>query len=99
MRNIKFVTNGLSIPTELELEIDGEIRVTYKRIDSGFEFVVWESDTEKALEVVNDIISQIKYEHDEPEHGVSWRTESIGITATADWYVVIEWKYRVRDSY
>lgn len=99
MRDIKFVTNGLSIPTELELEIDGEMRVTYKRIDGGFEFVVWEADTEKALEAVNDIIAQIKWEHDEPEHGVSWRTTSIEITATADWYVVIEWKYRVRDSY
>ena len=100
MRSIKFITNGCTIPTSLELEVDGETRVSYERIDGGFKFVVWgEVDSDKALEIVNDIVQKIKDEHDEPEHGVSWRTISIGITTIADWYYVIEWKYRVRDSY
>ena len=99
MRSIKFITNGYTIPTSLELEVDGETRVSYERIDGGFKFVVWETDSDKALEIVNDIVQKIKDEHDESEHGVSWRTISIDITATADWYCTIEWKYRVRDSY
>ena len=99
MRSIKFITNGYTIPTSLELEVDGETRVSYERIDGGFKFVVWETDNDKAFEIVNDIVQKIKDEHDESEHGVSWRTISIGITVTTDWYSIIEWKYRVRDSY
>lgn len=99
MRDIKFfVPTGRTIPTSLELDVD-DTRVSYERIDGGFKFVVWEADTDKALDIVRDIVERIKFEHDEPEHGVSWRTVSIGIVDTADWYVVIEWKYRVRDSY
>jgi len=99
MRSIKFITNGYTIPTSLELEVDDETSVSYERIDGGFKFVVWETDSDKALEIVNDIVQKIKDEHDDQKHGVSWRTLSIVITETATWYCVIEWKYRVRDSY
>lgn len=99
MRDIKFVTYGETIPTSLHLKVDDEITVTYGRIEGGFEFAVWDVDADTALEIVNDIVMKIKFEHDEPQHGISWETVSINITRAEAWCTVIEWKYRVRDSY
>ena len=97
MSEIIFKTKGYKVPIVLEVEVDGE-SVTYKMVDGGIRFVVWISDTKKALSIVNEIISQIKAERDDPMHGVSWRTISLEVTAEAAWYVCVDWKYYVRDA-
>lgn len=97
MSKIIFQTKGYKVPLILEVEVDGET-VTYNKVDDGIHFTVWQGNTEKALSIVNEIISQIKAEHDDPKHGVSWRTISVEVTAETTWYVCIEWKYYVRDA-
>ena len=73
-------------------------QVTYNKVDGGIHFTVWQGDTVKALSIVNEIISQIKAEHDDQKHGVSWRTISVEVTAETTWYVCVDWKYYVRDA-
>lgn len=97
MSDIKFVTKGYKVPLILELDVDGTI-VTYRKDDGIIHFTVWVEDTEKALSIVNEVIKQIKLEHDDVKHGVSWRTISIEITAEAGWYICVDWKYYVRDA-
>ena len=97
MSDIKFVTKGYKVPLILELEVDGT-NVTYRTDDGTIHFTIWVGDTEKALSIVNEIIKQIKLEHDDAKHGVSWRTLSIEITAETDWYTCVDWKYYVRDA-
>lgn len=97
MSDIKFITKGYKVPLILELEVDG-INVTYRQDDGAIRFTVWVGDTEKALSIVNEIIKQIKLEHDDAKHGVSWRTLAIEITAETDWYTCAVWKYYVRDA-
>lgn len=97
MSDIKFITKGYKVPLILELEVDGT-NVTYRQADGAIHFTVWVGDAEKALFIVNEIIKQIKLEHDDAKHGVSWRTLSIEITAETDWYTCAVWKYYVRDA-
>lgn len=97
MSDIKFVTKGYKVPLILELEVDGT-NVTYRQADGAINFTVWVGDAEKALSIVNEIIKQIKLEHDDAKHGVSWRTLAIEITAETDWYTCAVWKYYVRDA-
>lgn len=97
MSEIIFKTKGYKVPLILEVEVDGEA-VTYKTVGGSIHFTVWQGDTEKALSIVHEIISQIKAEHDDPKHGVSWRTVSVEVTAETDWYVCVDWKYYVRDA-
>lgn len=97
MSDIKFITKGYKVPLILELEVDGT-NVTYRQADGAIYFTVWVGDTEKALSIVNEIIKQIKLEHDDAKHGVSWRTLAIEITAETDWYTCAVWKYYVRDA-
>ena len=97
MSEIIFKTKGYKVPLIFEVEVDGEV-VNYNTVDGGIHFTVWQGDTEKALSIVHEIISQIKAEHDGPKHGVSWRTISIEVTAETDWYVCVDWKYYVRDA-
>jgi len=87
------------IPTDLWLMV-GDVNVQYERICKGFRFEVYESDAEKAKEIVDKIIEQMLIDHDEPQHGVSWRTVSLEETeSVCDEMHVYEWHYRVRDSY
>lgn len=97
---IKFYyPDNLTIPTDLRLKV-GDIYVEYERIPGGFKFIIDVTDEDIAMAVVERIIDQMKYEHSEPEHGISWRTISVAVTSdTNSIYTVIEWKYRVRDSY
>ena len=97
MSEIIFKTKGYKVPLIFEVEVGGET-VTYNTVDGGIHFTVWRGDTEKALSIVNKIIAQIKAEHDDPMHGVSWRTVSIEVTAETDWYVCVDWNYYVRDA-
>ena len=76
MSDIKFITKGYKVPLILELEVDGT-NVTYRQDDGAIRFTVWVGDAEKALSIVNEIIKQIKLEHDDAKHGVSWRTLAI----------------------
>ena len=102
MVNIKFyIPKDETIPTDLRLYV-GENYITYERIKNGFLFKTLIDDEDKAMEVVGLVVDRIKYEHDEPQHGVSWRTVSLAVVPQDDRYKIgvwVEWKYRVRDSY
>lgn len=100
MSDIKFyIPKDETIPTVLRLKVD-DVDVTYRRVENGFEFTISVDSDDKALKIANEIISKMKLEHDEPQHGVSWRTVSVVIIPTRlDFERVVLWKYRVRDSY
>lgn len=102
MSEIKFyIPNDITIPTKLCLYV-GDVYVTYERTKGGFTFHILLDDEEKAMEVAKEIVQKMKREHDEPQHGVSWRTVSLRVIPQEDRYKIgtlIEWKYRVRDSY
>ena len=96
-----YIPKNETIPTDLRLLVDN-IYVTYERIVNGFRFIVSTEDEDFANKIVGEIIAKIKEEHEEPEHGVSWRTVSIETVPQDERYklgTIIEWKYRVRDSY
>lgn len=96
-----YIPAGEKIPTDLRLYV-GDVYVTYERIRGGFAFRVLLDDEEKAMETVKKIIQQMKNDHDESQHGVSWRTISLEVIPQDKRYKIdtlIEWKYRVRDSY
>lgn len=97
--NIKFLQDN-KIPLVLALDVDGT-RVYYNRKTGScsFEFIVEFATEEKAMEIVKEVIQVIKSEHEEPHHGVTWRTVSLEVTEVSERYdyVVITWKYRVRD--
>lgn len=98
--NIEFyIPKDVKIPTDLRLKVD-DIYVYYERIKGGFRFHVYVDSDEKALEIVKAIAEQMILDHDESQHGVSWRTVSIEIAEDTWWFKrIIDWKYRVRDSY
>ena len=102
MSDIRFyVPESESIPTDLRLYVD-DVYVIYERINCGFVFSVSLDDEEVAMRVVEEIISKIKAEHDEAQHGVTWVTQSIKVIPQDERYRVttkVEWKFRVRDSY
>lgn len=96
-----YIPKSETIPTELRLCV-GDVYVTYERTDFGFLFEVLLDDWEKALNIVKKIIRKIEAEHDEPEHGISWRTVSLNVVPKVERWQVgtkIEWEYRIRDSY
>lgn len=100
MSNIKFyIPKGQTIPLTLWLNVDG-IEVIYSKVDNGYEFSVWYVDKEKAMEVVQEIIKQIKLEQDDLKNGVVWVTTSLEITNVNErlGYVTILWKYCMRDT-
>lgn len=101
MSDIRFyIPENESIPTALRLKVD-DVDVTYRKIDSGgFEFVIDVDSDEKAMDIGNRIIEIMKSEHDESQHGVSWRTVSVSLIPLPwDFQRIVLWKYRVRDSY
>ena len=100
MSDIQFyIPEDESIPTSLRLKVD-DVDVTYRRVDGGFEFVIDVGSDEKAMDIANRIIEIMKSEHDESQHGVSWRTISVALIPSPwDFQRIILWKYRVRDSY
>ena len=96
-----YIPNDETIPTDLRLYVD-DIYVTYERTNGGFIFHISLDDEEKAMEVAKEIVQKMIREHDESQHGVSWRTVSLQVIPQEDRYKIdtlIEWKYRVRDSY
>lgn len=102
MSDIRFyIPNGETIPTDLRLYVD-DVYVEYERIIGGFLFHISLDDEEKAMEVAKAIVQKMIMEHDESQHGVSWRTVSLEIIPQEERYkidTIVEWKYRVRDSY
>ena len=102
MSEIRFyIPKDETIPTDLRLYVDDNY-VKYERIDGGFRFRTLLDDENKAMKIVEQIVAKMKREHDEPEHGVSWRTVELNIVPQEDRYnigTIIDWKYRVRDSY
>lgn len=96
-----YISKGETIPTDLRLKVDGN-QIEYERVKNGFLFKTLIDDEEEALEIVSEIVKQIKREHDEPEHGISWRTVSLSVVPQEDRYKIgtwVRWEYRVRDSY
>jgi len=54
------------------------------------------------MEIAKKIIHQMIMDHDESQHGVSWRTVAILVVPQEEickFGTIIDWKYRVRDSY
>lgn len=102
MDDIRFyIPEGETVPTDLRL-MAGDVPVTYERIYSGFRFRIYEDDEQKALEIAERITQVMRSEHADHKHGVSWRTESLRIVRQEERYrsgTVVDWKYRVRDSY
>ena len=102
MSNIRFyIPNDETIPTALRLYV-GDVYVEYERIEGGFRFLTYFENEEEAMSVVKEIVNQMIWEHDESEHGVSWRTISLEVVTQDERYklgTTIDWKYRVRDSY
>ena len=96
-----FIPKCETVPTDLRLYVD-DVYVMYERIDGGFAFSIMLDDEAEAMEVAKKIVSRMIYEHDEPQHGVSWRTISLEVIPKNERYrigTLIHWKYRVRDSY
>lgn len=102
MSEIRFyIPEGETIPTDLRVYVD-DVYVDYKRIKGGFRFRTLLDDEDRALEIVGEIAQTMISEHNESEHGVSWRTVSLEVVPQEERYklgTVIDWKYRVRDSY
>jgi len=102
MSQIRFyIPEGETIPTDLCLYVD-DVYVKYERIRGGFRFYISLEDEKEAIDVVKEIVQKMKLEHDESQHGVSWRTVSLEVIPQEERYkmgTIIEWKYRVRDSY
>ena len=100
--DIKFyIPKDETIPTDLRLYCD-DVYVKYERINNGFRFYISEDDEEKAMQIASAIVDQMKCEHNEPQHGVSWQTVSLEVIPQNERYkigTIIEWQYRVRDSY
>lgn len=102
MSDIRFyIPKDETIPTDLCLYV-GDVYVTYKRIQGGFRFHILLDDEVEAMEIAKKIIHQMIMDHDESQHGVSWRTVAILVVPQEGRYkfgTIIDWKYRVRDSY
>ena len=103
MSEIKFyIPKSETIPTDLRLYVD-DTYVKYKRILGGFRFFVLTLDEAEALRIVEEITKKIKYEHEEPQHGISWVTVSLELAEQEEeryrTNTIVDWKYRVRDSY
>ena len=98
------VYNYETVPTELRAMVD-DVLITYKRTCSapypGFRMIV-ENDTskEKAEKVARVLIDRIIDDHNESEHGVSWKLMSFDYMGrdTLDRREFAAY-YRVRDSY
>ena len=93
----------LCVPKSVEKDVFvDDVYVTYRRIENGFLFIISLKDEEEAMRIAKDIVRVIKEDHDEPQHGVSWRTVSLAVVPQEERYridTIVEWKYRVRDSY
>lgn len=102
MSEIKFyIPKDETIPTDLRLYV-GDVYVHYERIRNGFRFHISVDDEDKAIDVVKEITDKMRREHDESQHGVSWRTMSLKVVPQDERYridTVVDWIYRVRDSY
>lgn len=96
-----YIPSNETIPTELSVYV-GDDYVSYGRIENGFRFRTLIKDEDRAMKVVKEIVQTMIREHDDSEHGVSWRTVSLEIVPQNERYRIgtdIDWKYRVRDSY
>ena len=102
MTDIRFyIPEGETIPTDLRLYV-GDVYVKYHRIDHGFRFEILLDDENEAMKIVEVIVEKMKYEHDESQHGISWRTKSLVVIHQEERYkieTIIDWEYYVRDSY
>ena len=102
MSNIRFyIPKYETIPTDLLLYVD-DTYVEYKRIQHGFQFWINEDDRQKAMDIAKEITEKMISEHDDSQHGVSWRTVSMEVVDLDPRYctgTTINWIYRVRDSY
>ena len=102
MTDIRFyIPEDETIPTDLRLYV-GDVYVEYHRIDHGFRFEILLDDENEAMKIAEAIVEKMKYEHDESQHGVSWRTKSLVVVHQEERYkigTIIDWEYYVRDSY
>ena len=93
----------LCVPKSVEKEVFvDDVYVTYRRIENGFLFRISLKDEKEAMRVAEEIVQVMKEDHDESQYGVSQQTVSLDIVPQEKRYknsILVEWKYRVRDSY
>ena len=102
MSDIEFyIPKSETIPTDLRIYV-GDVYVKYHRIDAGFRFEIYMEDEAEAMKVAEKIVERMIVDHDEAQHGVTWCTVSLTVVPQEGRYkvgTIIDWKYRVRDSY
>ncbi len=103
MSKIKFyVPKSETIPTDLRLYVD-DTYVKYKRIPGGFRFFVSTLNDTEALRIAEEIVKKIIHEQSEPQHGIRWVTVSLELAEQEEERyrsdTIVDWKYRIRDSY
>lgn len=102
MSDIRFyIPKSETIPTGLRLYVD-DVYVTYERIKKGFVFRIFVEDEAEAMNIAEKIVQQMILDHDESQHGVSWETVSLMVVPQEARYkmcTIINWEYRIRDSY
>ena len=82
-----YIPKHETIPTALRLYV-GNVYVTYERIHGGFRFSIDTKDETEAMEIAKKIVQKMKLEHDESQHGVSWRTLSLEIVPQDERYKI-----------
>ena len=94
-----YIPKDQIIPTVFRLKVD-DADVYYEKIENGYRFEVYEQSADKAKAIVDAVIEQIIIDHDESQHGVSWRTVSLEeVESNTEFTHIYEWRYRIRDSY
>ena len=99
---IEFYTpEDQSIPTRLQLRVDGEIDVYYEALgdELGYKFDFFKSQgvtLEMATEITNEIVHRmISQSYD---HGAQWRECRIREIVNDEWDLSITVYFRVRDA-
>lgn len=96
-----YIPKDETIPTDLRLYV-GDVYVHYERIRNGFRFHILVDDENKAIDIAKEISDKMNREHDESQHGVSWITISLEVVPQDERNridTIVDWTYRVRDSY
>lgn len=97
-----YIPESETIPTDLALYV-GNVYVKYERLKAcTFRFNILTDDEGEAMEIAQKIANQMMADHDEAHHGVTWETVSLEIVPQEERFqidTIVDWKYRIRDSY
>lgn len=98
---IKFyMPEGVSVPTQLRLRVDGDIDVYYDRSPSGgwkFWLFKFQNVTREMAEAIVGAVWQ-RMVNQSYDHGVSWRERGVREVYEDEYKIEITIDYRVRDA-